>query len=139
MFKEILSFSGWNLISGIAIMSAGQGGNMLLNIFYGVVVNAAMGITNQVNSAVYQFVSNFQTAFNPQIVKSYAENDRSYFIRLIFGASKMSYFLMLLLAVPVFLNIDFLLGVWLTNVPAHTENFVRLMLIFLMKINLIHV
>ncbi len=132
MFKEILSFSGWNLISGIAIMSAGQGGNMLLNIFYGVVVNAAMGITNQVNSAVYQFVSNFQTAFNPQIVKSYAENDRSYFIRLIFGASKMSYFLMFLLAVPVFLNIDFLLGVWLTNVPAHTENFVRLMLIFLM-------
>lgn len=130
LFKELLSFSAWNLISGVAILSASQGGNMLLNIFCGVAVNAAMGIANQVNSAVYQFVSNFQTAFNPQITKSYAENDREYFLHLIFGASKISYFLLLFLAVPVFVNAEFLLNLWLGSVPEHVVNFVRLTLVF---------
>lgn len=130
LFKEILSYSGWNLISGVAILSATQGGNMLMNVFCGVVVNAAMGIANQVNGAVYQFVSNFQTAFNPQIVKSYAENDKEYFFGLIFGASKISYFLLLFIAVPVFVNAEFLLKLWLGTVPEYATTFVRLTLIF---------
>lgn len=132
LFGEILSFSGWQLISGIAGLSSTQGINMLVNIFCGVAVNAAMGLANQVSAAVYQFVGNFQTAFSPQLTKSYAENDKAYFMNLIFRSSKISYFMMLIVAVPVWLNADFLLGLWLVDVPAHTEAFVKLVVIFAM-------
>ena len=130
LFRELLSFSAWNLISGVAILASTQGVNMVVNIFCGVAVNAAMGVASQVNSAVYQFVSNFQTAFSPQITKSYAENDRRYFLALIFGASKISCYMMLVLALPIWVNAEFALGLWLVDVPAHTVAFVRLTLIF---------
>ncbi len=130
LFGELLSFSAWNLISGVATLASTQGVNMVVNIFCGVAVNAAMGVATQVNSAVYQFVSNFQTAFSPQITKSYAENDREYFLALIFGASKISYYMMLVLALPVWMNAEFALSLWLVDVPAHTVAFVRLTIIF---------
>ena len=76
LFRRLISFSGWSLFGGVADMCNSQGINMVMNIFCGVAVNAAMGIANQVNAAVYQFVSNFQIAFNPQLVKSYAANER---------------------------------------------------------------
>lgn len=132
LFREILSFSGWQLISGVATLSSSQGVNMVLNIFCGVAVNAAMGIANQVSGAVYQFVANFQTAFSPQITKSYAENDKAYFMNLIFRSSKISYFMMFFIALPVWLNADFLLGLWLVDVPAHTCAFVQLTIILSM-------
>lgn len=132
LFGEILSFSGWQLISGIAGLSSTQGINMLVNIFCGVVVNAALGLANQVSTAVYQFVGNFQTAFSPQITKSYAENDKAYFMNLIFRSSKISYFMMLFIALPVWINTEFLINLWLVDVPAHTINFVRLAIIFSM-------
>lgn len=130
LFREILSFSGWQLISGIAILSSRQGVNMLVNIFCGVAVNAALGLANQVSAAVYQFVGNFQTAFSPQITKSYAENDKAYFMNLIFRSSKISYFMMLVVALPVWLNTDFLLHLWLAEVPNYTEAFVKLIIVF---------
>lgn len=132
LFREMLSFSAWNLISGVATLASTQGVNMVVNVFCGVAVNAAMGVANQVNGAVYQFVSNFQTAFAPQITKSYAENDRGFFLSLIFGASKISFCMLLFIALPIWLNADFALGLWLVDVPAHTVAFVRLTIIFAM-------
>lgn len=130
LFHELISFSGWSLFGGVANMSASQGINMVMNIFCGVAVNAAMGIANQVNAAVYQFVSNFQTAFNPQIVKLYSSGEKESFIRLIFRASKISYFMMFLLTLPLLLNMEFVLGIWLGEVPEFAEDFTRLTLTF---------
>lgn len=130
LFGEILSFSGWQLISGVAVLSSRQGVNMLVNIFCGVAVNAALGLASQVSAAVYQFVGNFQTAFSPQITKSYAENDKAYFMSLIFRSSKISYFMMFVVALPVWLNTDFLLHLWLTDVPEYTGAFVKLIIVF---------
>lgn len=132
LFRELVSFSGWSLFGGVANMANSQGINMVMNIFCGVGVNAAMGIANQVNAAVYQFVGNFQTAFNPQIVKLYSAGNHDAFIRLIFRASKFSYFLMLLLALPLMLNAEFVLSVWLGDVPAHATAFARWTLVFLL-------
>ena len=97
LFKTLISFSGWSLFGSAANVSSKQGTDILLNIFYGVMVNAAMGIANQVNNAVNGFVQNFQTAFKPQIVKSYAANETDYLIRLIFQTSKFSFFYFIVL------------------------------------------
>ena len=128
LFRELISFSGWSLFGGVANMSAIQGINIVMNIFCGVAVNAAMGIANQVNNAVYQFVSSFQTAFQPQIVKLYSSGEQEAFIRLIFRASKISYFMMFLLTLPLLLNMDFVLGIWLGEVPEFAADFARLTL-----------
>lgn len=132
LFKEFTSFSGWSLIGSLANISAQQGLNIILNIFCGVAVNAAVGISNQVMAAISSFLSNFQTAFNPQIVKSYAENNKEYFMELIFKTSKYSYYLMFLICIPVLINCDFLLHLWLTNIPRYATEFSQLMIIFLL-------
>lgn len=92
LYKRLASFSGWSLFGGMANTAASQGLNVLMNIFFGVTANAAMGVASQVNTAVYNFVANFQTAFKPQIVKSYATQEREYFMDLIIYTSKYSYF-----------------------------------------------
>ena len=124
-----MGFSGWSLFGGIANIGASQGLNILLNLFLGVTVNAAMGIANQVQSAVYSFVGNFQTAFNPQIVKSYASGDHGYFIDLIIRTSKYSYFLLFAISLPLYLCCEEVLSLWLGEVPSHTVSFCRLMII----------
>lgn len=132
LFQEICSFSGWSVLGGIANMSNSQGTNMLLNIFSGVAVNAAMGIATQINTVIYQFVSNFQTAFNPQIIKLYAQEKHTDFINLILRASKLSYFLLFIFALPLYINADAILYYWLKNVPGYTTAFTRLMIVFLL-------
>lgn len=132
LYKRLMSFSGWSLFGGVANVGAQQGLGIVLNIFFGVAVNAAMGIANQVSQAVYSFVSNFQTAFNPQIIKSYAAGDRAHFEKLLFYGSKYSYFLLFLLSLPVLLNCDFLLSVWLKEVPPHAAAFSELIILFLL-------
>ena len=132
LYKKLMSFSGWSLFGGVANVGAQQGLGIVLNIFFGVAVNAAMGIANQVSQAVYSFVSNFQTAFNPQIIKSYAAGDRAHFEKLLFYGSKYSYFLLFLLSLPVLLNCDFLLSVWLKEVPPHAAAFSELIILFLL-------
>lgn len=99
-------------------------------MFFGVTVNAAMGIANQVQSAVYSFVGNFQTAFNPQIIKSYASGDRDYFIDLIVRTSKYSYFLLFTISLPLYICCEEVLSLWLGNVPAYAVSFCRLMILF---------
>ncbi len=130
LYRSLLGFSGWSLFGGVANMGASQGLNILLNLFFGVTVNAAMGIANQVQAAVYSFVGNFQTAFNPQIVKSYASGDRGYFIDLIMRTSKYSYFLLFAISLPLYICCEEVLSLWLGEVPAYTASFCRLMIIF---------
>ena len=130
IYKELMSFSGWIFLGQVAIVFSSQGNNILLNMFYGVVVNAALGISNQVNSALMSFVSNFQTAFKPQITKSYANNDFEYLFNMMFYTSKMSFYLIYLLAIPIIFNIDAILNCWLTVVPTYTANFCILMIIY---------
>lgn len=128
LFKEMLSFAGWNLWGNCASVFYTQGLNILLNMFFGPVVNAARGIAVQVQAAIMQFSVSFQTALNPQITKSYANNDMGYMHKLIYSASKYSFFLLLLLSFPILLNMPFLLRVWLSNYPDYTVSFTRLMI-----------
>lgn len=132
LFKKFISFSTWSLFGSLANVSATQGLNMIINIFCGVMVNAAVGISNQVMAALNSFLMNFQTAFNPQLIKSYATNDKEYFMKLIFKTSKFSYYLMLVLSLPILLNCDFLLHIWLGTVPKYATEFSRLIIIFLL-------
>ena len=130
MFVQLLDFSGWMLLGAAAGIGATQGVNILINIFYGVTVNAAIGISNQVNAAVNQFVSNFQTAFMPQIIKLYAAGDMAQLHKLIERSSRFSFLLLFALACPLILNMDFILHVWLGNIPEYASVFCILILIY---------
>ena len=129
LLKQLVEFSGWTTFGSFANVSRNHGTDILINIFYGVAVNAAIGIAKQVNSAVNSFVSNFQTAFRPQITKSYASQDYDYFMRLIFQTSKISFYLLFFLALPLYINAEFVLKLWLKNVPEYTVIFVKLILL----------
>ncbi|MFV0148635.1 MATE family efflux transporter [Empedobacter falsenii] len=128
-YKELISYSGWNLFGNIAAVSKGQGVNLILNLFFGTVVNAAYAITNQVVGAVNLFASNLQMAFNPQIIKQYTQGNIDDSQKLIRQSSKYSYLLMLLLILPFLLNTDYILVLWLKEVPKYTNLFIQLALI----------
>ncbi len=132
IYKEVSSFAGWSLIGNFAWILYTQGLNILLNIFFGPAVNAARGIAVQVQSAVSQFVTSFQTALNPQITKSYALGDRERFKELVFYSSKISFYLLLCLALPLFICAEPVLQLWLGEVPEYSVSFVRLLLAFLL-------
>jgi O-antigen/teichoic acid export membrane protein len=129
LYKTLMNYAGWNLFGNVAGVTFNQGINILLNIFFGPSINAARGIAYQVNSAINGFVSNFQMAMNPQIVKSYAVNDKTYMHQLIFQGSKYSFFLLFLLSLPVLLETETILSLWLKIVPEYTVLFCRLVLI----------
>lgn len=128
-YYELMSFSGWYLFGGIAVVGAKQGTNILINIFFNVAVNAAVGIANQVRNAIYGFVSSFQTAFNPQIVKLYAANEHDKLLALIYRSTKFSYHLLFLLSFPVILYCEEILSIWLVEVPQYTVTFTQLVII----------
>ena len=126
LFKQMSGFIGWNICGQIAQMLSVHGVNMLMNIFHGVIVNAAMTITNQVNGAIVMFVNNFQTSFRPQIMKSYAAEEYDEVNRFACVFSKYSFFLLYILSVPILFNIDIILDIWLETPPAHTAVFCKL-------------
>jgi O-antigen/teichoic acid export membrane protein len=128
-YKVLLSYSGWNLFGNIAGVARGQGSNILLNIFFGTVLNAAYGISMQVQTTVQSFVLNFQMAVNPQIIKQYAAGNTDQCLKLIFQSAKFSYFLMFIIACPIIFNIDFILELWLKNPPKYTSIFVTLSIV----------
>lgn len=128
LFCEMTGFAGWNLFGNLAAITFTQGLNLLLNMFFGPVVNAARGIAVQAQTAIGQFSSNFQTALNPQITKSYATGDMEYMHGLIFRSAKFSFFLLLLLSLPVLIETKALLTLWLKIVPEDTVVFLRIML-----------
>jgi len=130
LMKDMFSFAGWNFIGVSAGVLRDQGGNILVNLFYGTAVNAARGVAVQLNSAVQGFVTNFMTAVNPQITKSYASGDRQYMLSLVRRSSRMSFFLLFVIALPILFNTEYLLSIWLKEVPEHTVLFVRLFLVF---------
>lgn len=130
LLKGMLSFSGWTLFGSFAFMFKGQGVNLVLNSFFGTVVNAARGVAYQINSAVMGFSSNITLSFRPQLVQSYAEGDEKRTFSLFISQSRLCYFVTLMLITPVILEMDFLLYLWLGDaVPAFTNIFASLVLI----------
>ena len=130
LIKEMFSFAGWNFIGVTSGVLRDHGGNILVNLFSGPAVNAARGVAVQLNGAVQGFVTNFMTAVNPQITKSYAAGENEYMFSLVRRSSRMSFFLLFLIALPVIFNADYLLSIWLKEVPEHSSLFVQLFLIF---------
>ncbi len=130
LIKEMFSFAGWNFIGVTSGVLRDHGGNILVNLFSGPTLNAARGVAVQLNGAVQGFVTNFMTAVNPQITKSYAAGDNEYLFPLLRKASKMSFYLLLVIALPILFNTDYLLGLWLKDVPGHSALFVQLFLVF---------
>lgn len=129
LYKQLVSFSLWSVFGSIANVGYQQGINILINIFYGVGLNASVGIANQVNSAVSSFVSNFQQAINPQLTQSEASGDKDRQHLLIQTSSKFSFFIMALIAYPIIINLDYILTLWLGVVPIHTSTICSLIII----------
>jgi O-antigen/teichoic acid export membrane protein len=129
LFKTLMDYAGWNLWGNVASVLYGQGVNVLLNIFFGPAVNAARGIAYQAKGAIYRFVENFQMAINPQIVKSFASDDSKYMHQLIFKGAKYSFFLLFALSLPVLLETEIILNLWLKTVPGYTVIFTQLVII----------
>ena len=133
LLKQMFSFAGWNFIGASSSVLRDQGGNLIINLFCGPAVNAARGIAIQVSHAIQGFVTNFMTALNPQITKSYASGNHDYMITLIFQGARLSFYILLILSLPVILNTHYILSLWLGVVPEHTVTFIQLVLIFAMS------
>jgi O-antigen/teichoic acid export membrane protein len=129
LFKEIVSYSGWNLFGAMAGIFNNQGVNIVLNIFFGPVVNAARGIAFQVSASVNQFVKNFMTATRPQIIKYYAAGEKDEMLKLVFQSSKFSFMLLFIISMPVLLETEFIFSLWLKKVPDYTILFTRITII----------
>jgi O-antigen/teichoic acid export membrane protein len=132
LFKSMMGFAGWNLFGTLSSVCMDQGINILLNIFCGLGINAARGVAVNVKTAIYSFCYNYQTAVNPQIVKSYAANDKNYMIKLILQSSKFSFLLLFMIVCPVLIETDYILDLWLKDVPAYSVIFCRLILILVL-------
>lgn len=124
ILKEMMPFVGWAFLGNGAIVLRDQGTNMLLNLFGGTTVNAARGIAQSVNSAIQSFANNFMSATQPEITKLKATNQLPEMQRLIMRSCRISYFLMLIMSVPLIKNIDYVLAIWLGEVPLYTNDFV---------------
>lgn len=129
LYKRLLSFSGWSIFGSFANAGYQQGVNIIINLFYGVTLNTAVGIANQVNSAVTQFVTGFQQALNPQLIQAEASKDTRRQIELIQKSSKFSYLIMLCIAYPLLINLDCVLRIWLGSYPDYTNSICMLIVL----------
>ena len=125
MYKEMWNLTSWTMVGHVSLICYTQGITLLINLFFGPVLNAAYSIANQATNIINQFSSSFQTAINPQITKSYAAKQYDEMHKLVYRSSKFSYFLMLIIAVPLFYEANFLLEIWLGKVPEHSVVFMR--------------
>ena len=128
LFREMFGFSGWNVIGNVASVCNNYGLNIVFNLFFGTAVNAARGVSYQVNSLVQQFSSNFQIAVKPQVVKYYANEKMEEMNRLVYNSAKYSALLLLFVSIPIALEIEFILSIWLGVYPDYTPSFVRIIL-----------
>lgn len=128
LFNNMLSFAGWNMIGSLANILRGQGLNILINLFFSPVVNAAYSIAFQVNNAITNFTNNFYTAVRPQLVKLYASRRKEDMIELGFQSSRFAFYLMLIIASPMIMHSKEILEIWLKNVPSHTVNFLQIVI-----------
>ncbi len=129
LLGTLASFSGWSMWGNAASVLANQGANVLLNVFFGPVINAAKSIGTQASGALNQFVINLQAAINPQLMKSYSANDLTYTDKLIYFGAKYNFFLIAILALPVLVFTDEILRLWLIQVPEYAPLFLRIMLV----------
>ena len=137
LFKTMMGFSGWNLFGSFSLVAADQGINLVLNYFCGPVVNAARGIAVQVNVAVQAFVTNISMPVRPQVTQSYARGEVSRTMNLTYSVSKISCAIVMVLAIPASLEIDYILNLWLgDNVPEHTSMFTIIVLLTSLVTNL---
>lgn len=128
LFKEMTGFAGWSMFGNLSGVLFGQGLNMLLNVFFGPVVNAARAVSVQVQGAIQQFVGNFQMALNPQITKTYATGKMDDMHKLMYRSARFSFYLLFFLSLPVLFETEFILTVWLKNVPENATIFLRIMI-----------
>ena len=128
----MFSFACWNLLGNLALMTIDQGINILLNLFCGPIVNAARGISSQLSNYITTFVTNIRMAINPQITKSFSAGNLVYMHTLIKYSSLSCYYVLLAIGVPLFCISDYLLSIWLVEVPPYTTIFFRLTLIYIM-------
>lgn len=135
--RQMIQFSTWNFLGNISNVFTWQGINFLLNIFMGVTLNAAIGVTNQVTNTISSFITSFQVAYKPSIIQYYIK-DKYEFITLVCRASKYSFYLLFIIIYPLYFNIDFILQLWLENVPEYSGIFVKILLLSLI-INSINV
>ena len=135
IYKSMLSYSLWDFVGQFCNTGNSQGLNILINMFFGVTVNAARTIAFQVENAITQFSNNFMTSVNPQIVKNYACGNMDRFFQLIYEAGRYSYYLLFMVSLPIFLESDYILQLWLVEVPEYTSLFLR----FIIAITLVKV
>lgn len=128
--KSMVQYSGWSLLVNGVDVGVNQSAVYFFNVFFGVVVNAAYGIANQVSSHLNQFLNSFASAFNPQIIKSYSSGDRSYFMNLVYSSSKFSFYILFFISMPIILNIDYVLSVWLKDVPEGSTILVIMLMLY---------
>lgn len=132
LLRHMFNYSLWHLVGNGASVLKSHGVNLVLNSFFGPAVNAARAVANQVDNAVNQFASNFMMAMNPQITQSYSRGNQKDMFKLVNRGSRYSFYLLFLLALPLIINAEFILQIWLKEVPAHTVAFVQLTLISMM-------
>lgn len=130
IIRQMFGFASWNMIGSTSVLLADQGVNILLNLFCSPIVNAARGIAMQVNQAISSFSSNFMTALNPQITKSYGVMDLHRFKTMMFNGSRFAMCLLTFISLPIMVDTEYVLGLWLGQVPDYSVNFVRLILLF---------
>lgn len=129
LYKDMIGFASSDLIGSVSVLAQGQGLNLLLNVFYGPVVNAARGIAYQVQGAISQFGNNFMTAVRPQIIKFYAEGKTEEMMKLVVQSSCFSYYMMWMISFPICLEAHYILSLWLGHYPGHTASFLILIII----------
>lgn len=129
LIQQILTYSGWNIFGSLSGLVKGQGLNILLNMFFSPAVNASGGIAYQVNAAITQFFTNFYTAVKPQITKYYAQNDLENMFRLVFRSSKYSFYLILLMSLPIVIETPYIIQLWLGQLPEYVVEFTRIIVL----------
>lgn len=128
-YKSVFSFLNWNLIGAVASILKNQGIKVIINIFFGSVVNGAKGVASQVSNTISSFSQNFMKAVEPRITKSYAGDDKNRYLSTIYTASKLSYFLLFIISLPFMMNIQYVMTLWLEEVPDNTIIFTILILV----------
>ena len=129
-FRRLFGYLGWTILGSASTLGTQQAGNLIINKFLGVAVNAAYGISAQVSAAINSFVSSFQMAFTPQITKLYAQKRMPEFYQLCNRAALLSYYILFLVSFPIILNIEYVLDIWLVDVPEYAGQFCTLLIIY---------
>lgn len=128
-YSEILTYSGWNIIGAVSNMLRNQGINVLLNLFFSPIINAARGIAYQINTAILSLTNNFYIAVKPQITKKYANQNLLEMKKLVYSSSKLAFVLMMVICIPIFYETKFILSIWLKELPSYVIIFTRLVVI----------